>query len=251
MTPTELAARPKSGKGSRTTTIEDPSIVGQSFYTYVEERNEERRMQRPLDTEVNTRPLSWGKIAEKKGFQNLTTEYQLTSDVTIVHPDFDCYAGSPDAFKYDEGKTVGELKSPMTLTSFSTLVKPIYKLGLTGIMAMEWLRQNHPDGEKYFWQIVSNAILSDSEHGELIIFVPYKSELQDIKDMASPSMLSMEEMKHYYWIYSANDDELPWLPDGGYYRNINTIRFRVSESDKKFLLERVKMGQKLLIPRAA
>jgi len=249
MTAEELAARPKKGKGSRTTLIADRSIPGASYHTYIDECNLERELQRPLVNESSAKPLSWGKIAEKKAFQELGLDYQLVSSDTIVHPEFDCWSGSPDVNKFDEGNTVCDIKSPLSPKSFTTLVKPLYKLGLSGLMAMEWIRANHDDGEKFYWQLVSNALLTNSKYAELIVYCPYKSELEGIRELVSQIDNPLDQ-RPFYWIYVATDEELPWLPDGGFYKNLSTIRFAVPESDKKFLTERVTMAERLLISRA-
>lgn len=230
-----------------TTNGKEKNSFGKPFYTYIDECNEERRIRRPLEAETNAKALSWGKLVEKKAFELLGLEYQLASDQTIVHPEIDCWAGSPDAFKFDEGKTVVDLKCPQTLKSFTTLVKPLYN-NLTGLMAMEWIRNNHKDGDKFYFQLISNAILSDSAYAELIVYCPFRSELDSIRELAS-NIDDPFEQKNYYWIAQATDDELPWIWDDGHYKNINIIRFRVPESDKKFLIERVKLAEKLLIPR--
>jgi hypothetical protein len=271
MTDAELAARPKSGDGSRKTLTEDPDVIGDAAYTYIDECNHERRLGRSLDKQVNARPLSWGKIAEKKGFEHLDTSYRLVSDATIVHPEFDCWSGTPDVIgtiiivterieaENVYASLVGDIKSPETLKSFITLVTPLYH-GLTGIDAMNAIRfgfkdndgkehDKHKDGNKFYWQLVSNAILADCEYAELAIYCPYKSELEDIRQMVA-AMDDLQEQRQYYWIYMASDDELPWIPDGGYYKNMNTIRFRVPEEDKKFLTNRVRNCKHLLIPRS-
>lgn len=241
MTDEELVARPKKGVGSKTTQVFDNRVNGQSAISYIEECNMERNLGRCLENEINARPLTWGTLVEGRVFDLLGLEYQLVSKETIVHPEFDYWAGSPDAKAED---TVGDIKSPNTLKSFCQLVYPLYN-EIHGIDQMTHIRETHKDGEKFYWQLVSNAILTDSKFAELIVYVPYKSELQEIRDMAA----NMDDEKQYrfMWINSASDEELPWIPDGGYYKNLNIIRFEVPEEDKKFLTERVEICGKLLI----
>jgi hypothetical protein len=217
--------------------------------TYIEECNFERRLGRSIESESNARPLTWGKMVEKRVFELLGLEYQLVNEETIVHPDFDCWAGTPDAIKKDEGKTVCDIKSPMTLKSFCQLVEPLYDPAFesaSGVQCIDFIRKTHQDGEKYYWQLISNAILTGSKFAELIVYVPYKSELEAIQQMAAPSQ---DVPKGWNWIYYANHDELPYLPDGGWYRNINVIRFPVPAVDKIALHEAIVESSKLLKPQ--
>jgi hypothetical protein len=50
-----------------------------------------------------------------------------------------------------------------------------------------------------------------------------------------------------FWLSMAKDDELPYLQDDGYYKNINIIRFEVPEADKLLLTKRVLEAGKYLI----
>jgi hypothetical protein len=212
---------------------------GKPFFTYVEEKNMERRLDRSLDSESNARPLVWGKLLEGQVFDVLGLEYSLNSQETMRHEEIEYWCGSPDGFKYDAGKTVMDIKSPLTLKSFCQLVQPLYD-GLTGMDAMNKIRETHKDGEKYFWQLVSNACISNSKFAELIVYVPYESELPEIKLMA-------DGVDHCMWIQFAGENDLPFLKDGGYYKNLNIIRFEVPQEDKDFLTERVKLAGTMLI----
>lgn len=208
--------------------------------TYIDECNYERKLGRAIDNECNARPLTWGNLVEGRVFELLGIEYQLVSDETIVHPTVEYWSGSPDAKKIE---TVGDIKAPMTLKSFCQLVEPLYK-GLTGMDAMNWIRKNHKDGEKFFYQLISNSILTKSKFAELIVYCPYWSELQTIQEMAAPSQ---DVPKAWNWIYYADQNELPWLPDGGQYKNLNIIRFEVPTAEKIKLHEAVLEAGKELI----
>jgi hypothetical protein len=199
--------------------------------TYIGNKNIERKLGRSLESESNARPLSWGKLLEKRVFELLGLEYSLCSDETLKHPDFDCWFGSPDGIKHDGTKTVIDIKAPYTLLSFATLVD---------CSTVTELRSEHRDGDKYYWQLVSNAILTGCDYAELIVYCPYQSELQEIKLMAEgdPSV---------YWLWSSQDEELPFLIEGGYYRNLNILRFQVSQEDKDALTARVREAAKLLV----
>lgn len=222
----------KTGKG-----------FGKPALTYIEETNMERRLGRSLTDECNARPLVWGKLLEKRAFDLLGMEYILSSTVTDVHPIIPFWSGSKDGIKYDKGGTIIDIKCPLTLKSFCQLVDPLYR-GHEEIHAMNMIRDNHKDGEKYYWQLVSNSIINGTEFAELVVYVPYFSELDDIKLLAS--RVPGEVASKHYWIAMAGDGELPFLKDGGYYKNINVLRFKVPESDKKLLTRKVLEAGKLL-----
>ena len=250
MTDAELAAYKLENPKGKKTTISDG--LGKAAFTFIHECNMERRLGRSLTDESNARPLSWGKLLEPRANNHLGLEYELCSQVTLVHREIPYWVGSPDGRKHKGGKTVVEFKCPMTLKSFCLLVDPLYE-GLTGMDAMNAIRNGwtnkaglevpaHSDGEKYYWQIVSNACHEDAPYGELIVHMPYYSEIQDIRRDAQESGESA-----YYWINYANDDELPHLIDGGYYSNINIIRFEIPQADKDLLKSNVLLAGKHLI----
>jgi hypothetical protein len=220
-----------------TKVAKDGKSFGAPALTYIAECNMERRLGRSLTDEVNARPLVWGKFLEAIVFELLGLEYSLISKDTIVHPTIPFWSGSPDGMKEED--TVIDIKCPITLKSFCQLVDPLYD-GLTGIDAMNAVRDNHKDGEKYYWQLVSNSILTGAKYAELIVYMPYQSELASIRSMA-------EGNGKAYFIWASSDDELPYMPDNGYYENVNIIRFEVPQDDKVFLTAKVIEAGKMLI----
>lgn len=227
-TSSEIVALTTAGKAK--------GSFGKPALTYIEECNMERRLGRSLTDEINAKPLVWGKLLEGYWFDLLGLEYTLSSTETDQHPTIPYWAGSKDGMKKD---TVIDIKSPITLKSFCQLVDPLYQ-GYEGMDAMNIIRENHKDGEKYYFQLVSNSILNNTKYAELIVGMPYASEIPAIKLLA-------DGIPGCYWIAMAGDDELPYLPDGGYYKNLNVIRFEVPQEDKDLLTERVLQAGKLLI----
>ena len=209
---------------------------GKPALTYIAERNMERRLGRSLTEDITARALSWGKLNEKTVFDMLGTEYRLCSDITLDHPDIDVWKGSPDAEKYDPGKTVADVKCPITLKSFCQLVDPLYD-GHTGMEAMDLIRETHPDGDKFYYQLVSNGCITGARYGELIVYCPYQSELTDIRHRAAH--WDGEKQHRFQWVDYSSDDELPHLINGGFYKNLNIIRFEIPKRDKIMLTERV------------
>lgn len=215
---------------------------GAPFYEYIEEKRMERRLHRSLTADVDARATSWGKLVEKRCFDVLPIDYTLCSDVTLSHPEISYWKGTPDAVTTE---AVADVKSPSTLKSFCQLVDPYYdKTGklLHEGLTIEAVRENNKDGDKFFWQIVSNAILTGKNKGELIVYAPYQEELPDIRMLA-------DGKPEYYWIWSASDDQLPYLIYGGAYKNCNVIRFDILQRDKDALTERVLEAGKLLNKR--
>lgn len=205
--------------------------VGEPFNTYVEEKIMERKLGRPLSIESNDRALLWGKLCESFAFDKLGLDYSLNSDETIVHPDMPYWVGTPDGFNYTgTERTVIDIKCPWTIKSFCSLVDPLYDGSPE--TAIQRIREQHKDGEKYYWQLVSNACITGCTHAELIVFMPYKYDLSEIRQLA-------EGDKRFYFIWASEDNELPYLMDSGYYRSINKIRFEVPLEDKQRLTERV------------
>lgn len=220
----------------------DGKNFGKPALEYISEKRFERNLGRSLNVEVSARPTSWGKLVETKAFELIGLEYTLCSTETIVHPYIDYWCGSPDGVKK---YTVMDIKCPLTLKSFCQRVQPIYE-GITGIEAMNLIRKNHKSGEQDYWQLVSNAILTKSKFGELIIFVPYKSELDSIREMAANFDGNQNK---FAWINWAEDNELPFLNDEGFYKNINIINFEIPQSDIELLTEKVIQAGKLLIQK--
>lgn len=213
-------------------------IFGKGALTYIREKNMERRLKRSLDDEKRARPLLWGKMLESRVFDLLSVGYTVIGDVTDVHKEIPYWAGSKDC-ECESGNVVGDVKCPITLKSFCDLVQPLYD-GFTGMDAMNAIRDIHADGEKYYLQIVSNACISGAKFGELIVYMPYQSELEEIK-------FDVLDNPDYGWVKWALDGELPFLIDGGYYKNLNIIRFEIPDTEKDRIKDRVLEAGKLLI----
>lgn len=257
MTADEKAEWKKDHPRSTKELIEDPNTLGEAALTYIQECNWERRIEGSLDNESNAKPLAWGKLCElyvqsKNEYVDLM-EWEQRPDEPIAHPEFDYWTGTPDMTNTD---TVGDIKAPFTPKSFCTLVQPIID-GMEGVEAMKALRfgykdkkgfehKKHPDGEKFFWQIVSNACITGKPYGELKIFCPFQSQLNEIRALAQQQDGAGGR---FYGIAMSPDEELPHLPDGGFYKNWYSIRFPVPQSDKDALTARVKLAGALLEKR--
>ena len=210
--------------------------LGAPALTYIDEKNMERRLGRALADDIDARELSWGKLVERHVFNILGTDYRMCSSETLSHPTVPYWKGSPDADHYYEEShldAVCDFKCPKTLKSFCQLVDAWNSGGIAAV------RADHKDGEKFYWQLVSNACITDKKYAELIVFAPYESELVAIKEMAAN--YDGPKQHRYKWIFDAAEDELPFLPDGGHYKNVNVMRFIVPPSDKIALHDRVEL----------
>lgn len=215
-------------------------FFGKPALTYIEEKNMERRLGRSLDIQQPSRPMSWGTLLEGYVFDRLGLEYRLCSKETIIHPKCDFWVGSPDAEKDD---TIIDVKCPFTMKAFCELVDPMtHREG--PLAAIKTIREDHEHGEKYFWQIVSNAILKGKQFGELIVFMPYKSELEAIREFARN--YDGDDQYRFRWLDLAFSDELPFLPDGCKYNNLNILRWEIDKQDKTDLTIRVSEAGKEL-----
>ena len=247
--PVRIGNFTSSGIVALTTSDRSGKCFGAPAMTYIAETNYERMLGRNIDSETNARATTWGTMVEAIVFELLPTDYTFSSQLTDTHPIIPYWRGSKDGTKECAERAVIDIKSPFTLKSFVQLVLPLY-CGLEGIEAMNAIRNGfkynefeypkHKDGDKFYWQLVSNAIINGCDYAELVVFCPYKSELMEIYKLAEGN----PEMK---WLAYASENELPALPDGGTFKNLNIISFKIPQADKDFLTERVLAAGELLI----
>ena len=210
--------------------------IGAPFYTYIEEKLIEHRLGRALDKDHSARPTTWGIFVERFAFELLGLEYKLVSKDRYYHKTISHWSGAPDLLSEDN--IVGDIKCPFTLKSFCQIVN---KLEISNNIA-EDLKEIK---EEYYWQLVSNAILTQSTYADLVLFVPYKEQLQEIRDYLN-NEYNGDDIHKYFWIDRALDEELPYLIKGNYYNNIHAYRFEVPQEDIDFLESRVKLASEKL-----
>lgn len=196
--------------------------------TYIEEVGMERELGRSLNSNETSRPTSWGSVIE--GYvagmlDNLEWSYQ--PDTTLTHKDISEWKGTPDLV--GAGK-VADIKCPYTLKSFVKLAR-ICKSGNA-----EKLLDEFPE---YYWQLVSNAILTGSHIAELIVFCPQERELDQIREYIS-NLDDTNLQTESQWIAFSSDDRLPWIPAESQLKSLNSLVFKVNEEDKEKLTNRVK-----------
>lgn len=218
--------------------------IGEPFYTYVQEKIWEQQLGQPINGDDGGKATSWGLVCEKYLLEHkLGTEYVPMMDERIIHPEIERWGGSPDA-RNTQKNSVVELKSPYTLTSFCGLAEPV-RNGLSGLEAMNYIRDNHKDGEKYYWQCVSNYVLTKADCVEFMVFCPFFEELDEVKKMID--FFPMEEQYKFYWLANSYNKDLPHLIREGSYESIYTIEFIPPKKDINRLHDRLNLAIKMLV----
>jgi hypothetical protein len=200
--------------------------LGKPALTYIEETRYEMRLGRSLSTDQSSRPALWGTFVESYvNDHHIGLEYELASTERIVHPKFTCWTGAPDLIGSD---CVGDIKCPQ-LKNFCELEKSFKN---------DSLKDDFPE---YYWQLVSNAILTGVDYAELIVFCPYQEELDAIRSASLD-----QDDRRFHFIANAKDEELPYLINGGYYKNVMRYKWLVTEEERYELEKRVDLAIFLL-----
>lgn len=202
---------------------------GAPALTYIQEKIYERRIGRGLYQDHNAKPTNWGILVEGVCFEKMGFDVKLVSKERYVHPEISQWVGMPDVVSET---IVGDIKSPYTLKSFCGLVDALSDI--------EAFKEYSPE---YYFQLVSNAILTGKNKAAIFVYCPYKSELAEIKEASE--MFDGDQNKVAF-IGFASDNELPYINEGGYYKNLNSLEFEVPQADKDFLTERVKLAVEIL-----
>lgn len=209
-----------------------------AFYTYVKEKMFEAKMRRSLETGFSSQTAVWGNFLEGRVHSMLGMEYEIISKETTAHPTIARYSGSPDFLV--KGVKVSELKcyQPKNFASYVTAL-------LT--QDLEFIKEEHP---AEYWQIVSNAVIQGVDKGEAICYMPYASEMDEIRELCEdPDYLSHLDLQPWQvrFITETENHKLAVLPDDSYFNNLNIFEFVVPQADKDFVTFRVKKAVDLLI----
>lgn len=204
--------------------------------TYIQEKAIERKMQSCLDGGAHTQSLAWGNFMELMVYSILGVQYQISSKETTLHPKYGKFwSGSKDLFTVNN--ETGEMESIAEIKCYQ---KKNFALYTDCILKkdIELFKNEFP---KEYWQIVSNACLENVEIGEAISYMPYVSEAEEIKQMAFD--YDGADQWKYKFIQDLPVEDLPFIPDGGYYKNINKFAFIVPQEDKDFLETRILLAE--------
>lgn len=203
---------------------------GAPALTYIKQKQYEKKLKRSVTTDVSTRPMLWGLFNESRVHGLLSLDYQYTFDETLNHKKYDFLSGSPDLIN-DSEDVVADIKCPQPL-AFAELVENLTKAKETGDLS--YFRDNHAN---YYWQLLNNALITGKNNIELIVYMPYESELEEIRN--SVENADLEEPWKYRFITESLKCELAYLPDDSDYKNLNIFRFPLDKGDAILLESKV------------
>ena len=209
----------------------------EAFYTYVKDKMYERNLGRSLEMGAHSNSMSWGNFLEPRVFENLPRNYQMIHKETFVHNDYNFLVGTPDFVI--KGVKISELKcfEPKNFASY-----------VTALLSedTEHIKKEHP---KEYWQIISNACILDVPKGEAIVYMPYESEIAELRELANDPDY-YEPLGLVGWqvrfIAEKSIKELALLPDDSKFKNLNIFEFEIPEYDKEFLIKRAVMANNLI-----
>ena len=207
--------------------------IGSPGQTYIKEKRLEMKLGRSVSVEAYSKEMAWGTLIEQRAFDMLPFGYELTSQSTTLHPSISNWAGSKDVIV--PGKKIGDIKCyyPKNFAMFADV-----------LMQKDVALFREEFCEEY-WQLVSNAIINQVSVAEAILYCPYLSELEEIREMAAN--YEGEDQWKYRFIAESPSSWLPYIPDGGYYKNLYTFEFEVPKADIELLTARVLMAKGLLL----
>jgi len=242
--------------------------VSVTFYTYIKKKRYEYYLKQKLESDVDTFNFAWGKVAEVIAHKLLSADYRFQSENTIPHPSILGWVGTPDGERFKEilrkliKISVTDIKCPATRLAFMDLIVELYeydgeksvpknivemKKGIFAALVedtdnkiMQIIRNTASDGDKYYWQILSNACIEDTPYGELIAYCPYFENLQTIIDY------NINLKIPYNPIIYKKPEEMPHILKESGLLELNIIRFKVSEKDKQFLSMRARMATEII-----
>lgn len=156
MTPEELAARPKTGKGSKTTLVPDPSKMSVTGLKYIRQKVWETLAGVPLPGPY-AYPLVWGKEKEPEAVECFEKKFGIETEPVGFQVWTDHAGGSPDRLIGDsEGL---EIKCPSSDEQIDYLM-----------MNDHWdLKANYP---QYYWQCVSLMLFTGRKKWHFCTFDP-------------------------------------------------------------------------------
>lgn len=216
------------------TFAKDGKSFGAPALNYIEERNIERKMNRSITLDAYSNSMAWGNFLEMYVFSQIGIEYTIKSTETTVHPKHKFWSGSTDLLV--PGKKISDIKCYEPL-KFSRYVDALVKKD------PEFLKKEFP---QEYWQLGSNADIHGVPNAEAICFMPYKSQIPELREMAE--YYEGADQWKYRFIAERELSGLAWLHDGGYYKNLNIYEFEFPKADKDLLNEIVEKAGKLLIP---
>lgn len=160
MTPEELKARPKNGKGSSAKLVYDYTKLSDAALTYINEKVAEILTDQPKSSGYAF-PIVWGKEHEDEAAEFFTTKTGLETEKVGFFPYTEHAGGSPDRFVSAD---ILEIKCPYDS------VNQIKYLMLTD----QWdVKRNHFD---YWCQCQCNMMFTERDLCHFVTFDPRMKE---------------------------------------------------------------------------
>jgi len=217
-----------------TTTGKGANGFGSAAITYIKEKNLERKLGRSIKTDAYSKAMAWGNLIEGYVFEEkIGLEYELLSKTTDVHPTIKYWSGSKDLIV--RSKKIGEIKC----------YEPKHFAEYTDALLSKNTEVIKKECAEEYWQMISNAIINEVNKAEAITYIPYKSELAKIREYAA-NYDGPDQWK-YRFIAESEEDSLPYIPDNGYYQDLNRFEFEIPKEDIELLTEKVLLAGTMLI----
>ncbi len=141
MTKEELAARPKTGKGSKTTQVPDPSKMSEKGMTYIKQKVAEVMTGQPKRA-AYAYPLVYGKETEPEAVEYFEKKFKYTCEKIGFQTWGEHAGGSPDRFITDIKEGL-EIKCPF---------EPANQIDYLMLTDHYDLKRMYPE---YYWQCIS------------------------------------------------------------------------------------------------
>lgn len=193
--------------------------------TYVDEVSKRRRLQKEFVSQGST-ATRWGNFMEDHAFGRFYEETKLQiipcsnreTDFRIS-PVKD-HGGTPDFVSFD-GELVGSIKCPFTESAF---------IDLWDLCKSEDVERFKKEKKEYYWQLVSDLLVTGAKKCVLVVYMPYGDELV--------SLLTDSEL---YWLTDA-----PHINRDTEFSDIIYWFFEPPAEDVQFLKDRLELASNIL-----
>src|SRR5690606_18658477 len=176
MTKEELAARPKTGKGSKTTMIADPTKMSERGLKYIRQKVWETLTGMPVP-QGYAFPMVRGKELEPEAVQFFEQKFGVETETVGFQVFSDHAGGSPDRIIGDDEGL--EIKCPSSEEQIAYLM-----------LTDHWdLKRGYPE---YYWQCVSLMLFTNRKRWH---FATYDPRMQDEKHRMSHVVIEWEKVE--------------------------------------------------------
>lgn len=162
MTQNELDARPKSGPGSKSKWIEDPTKFSPDGETYILEKVAEVLTGQPKDN-AWSHAIAWGDTWEPYAAEYYAQKFNVEFEIIAFKPFGDHAGGSPDRKIKGQNRGI-EIKCPHESKN---------QVNYLQLCDQYDLKRFYP---KYYWQCMSNLLFMEWEAIDFVTFDPRMKE---------------------------------------------------------------------------